>query len=70
MLPPFTWEEEDRRARMAALDALLFHLHGLSEDDAKYILSTFPIVRQQDMAAFGCYRTQDDVLALLSLFNS
>ena len=55
---------------MAALDALLFHLHGLSEDDAKYILSTFPIVRQQDMAAFGCYRTQDDVLALLSLFNS
>ena len=55
---------------MAALDALFFHLYGLSEDDAGYILSTFPIVRQQDMAAFGRYRTQQDVLALLSLFNS
>ena len=47
---------------MAALDALFMHLYGLNEDDAAYILDTFPIVRQQDEAAFGRYRTKDDVL--------
>ncbi len=67
VLPPFTWNDEDRRARMAALDALFFHLYGLGVDDAAYVLDTFPIVRQQDEAAFDRYRTKDDVLALLRL---
>jgi hypothetical protein len=63
--PPFVWSDEDRRLRLAALDGLFMHLYGLNEDDAAYILDTFPIVRDQDMAAFGCYRTKDDVLAQL-----
>jgi len=66
-LPPFVWNDEDRRRRLAALDALFFHLYGLSVDDAAYVLDTFPIVRQQDEAAFGRYRTKEDVLALLEL---
>jgi hypothetical protein len=41
------------------------HLYGLSESDAAYILDTFPIVRDQDTAAFGRYRTKDDVMAQL-----
>ncbi len=61
--PPFVWNDEDRRARLAALDGLFMHVYGLNEDDAAYILDTFPIVREQDIAAFGRYRTQDDVLA-------
>lgn len=61
--PPFVWNDEDRRARLAALDGLFMHLYRLSEDDAAYILDTFPIVREQDTAAFGRYRTKDDVLA-------
>ena len=65
VLPPIMWDDEDRRARMAALDALFMHLYGLNEDDAAYILDTFAIVRQQDEAAFGHYRTKDDVLELL-----
>ncbi len=65
VLPPFVWNDEDRRARLAALDALFMHLYGVSEDDAAYILDTFPIVREQDLAAFGRYRTKDDVLAHL-----
>ena len=63
--PPFVWNDEDRRARLAALDGLFMHLYGLNEDDAAYILDTFPIVREQDTAAFGRYRTQVDVLAQL-----
>ena len=64
--PPFRWNDEDRRARMAALDALFMHLYGLSDEDAAYVLDTFPIVREQDEAAFGRFRTKEDVLEQLS----
>jgi hypothetical protein len=67
VLPPLVWNDEERRARLAALDALFFHLYGLGADDAAYVMDTFPIVRQQDEAAFGRYRTKDEVLALLPL---
>ncbi|MBA2590814.1 MAG: hypothetical protein H0U97_00570 [Gammaproteobacteria bacterium] len=63
--PPFVWDPEDRRQRMARLDALFMHLYGLGEADADYILSTFPIVREKDEAAFGTYRTRDLILAYL-----
>ncbi len=63
--PPFVWNEEDRRTRMAALDALFFHLYGINDADAAYIMDTFPIVREHDTKAFGHYRTKDDVLAQL-----
>ncbi len=70
VLPPFTWNEEDRRRRRAALDALFMHLYGLDAGDAAYVLDSFPIVRQQDEAAFGRYRTKDEVLALLPLLRA
>ncbi|MDQ3270933.1 MAG: Eco57I restriction-modification methylase domain-containing protein, partial [Pseudomonadota bacterium] len=69
VLPPFVWNDEERRTRLAALDALFFYLYGLNADDAAYILDTFPIVREQDTKAFGCYRTKDDVLQYLSFFD-
>ena len=61
--PPFIWNEEKRRHLRARLDALYFHLYGLSRKDAAYILDTFPIVRRHDKTAFGTYRTKDMVLA-------
>ena len=69
VLPPFVWDEEARRARLAALDAVFFYLYGLNAQDAAYILGTFPIVRDQDQKAFGRYRTQDDILQLLPLLT-
>jgi hypothetical protein len=68
VLPPLVWNEEERRARLAALDALFFYLYGLDANDAAYMLDTFPIVSEHDHKAFGCYRTKDDVLKLLGLF--
>jgi hypothetical protein len=70
VLPPFVWNDEERRARMAALDALFFHLYGLGADDAAYIMDTFPIVREQDEKTFGRFRTKEDVLALLPLLSA
>ena len=69
VLPPFVWNEEDRRARLAALDALFFYLYGLNADDAAYMLGTFPIVREQDIKAFGRYRTKEDILAVLAILT-
>lgn len=69
VLPPLMWNEEERRARLVALDALFFYLYGLNADDASYIMSTFPIVREQDEKTFGRYRTRDDVLARLALLG-
>ena len=63
---PFVWDEEERRHLRARLDALYFHLYGLSREDAGYILDTFPIVRREDEAAFGSYRTRDMVLAYMN----
>ncbi len=64
--PTFIWDEEERRHLRARLDALYFHLYGLSRDDADYILSTFPIVQREDEAQFGTYRTRDLVLAYMN----
>jgi hypothetical protein len=66
-LPPFVWDEQERRARMAALDAVFFWLYGLDAVDATYMLGTFPIVREQDTKVFGSYRTQEDILKALAL---
>ena len=64
--PPFIWDEEERRHLRARLDALYFHLYGLSREDAGYVLDTFPIVRRQDDAQFGSYRTRDLILAYMN----
>ena len=62
-LPPFVWDDDDRRRRLAALDGLFLHLYGLGADDAAHVLDSFPILRAQDLATFGHYRSRSDVLA-------
>src|SRR3546814_19648360 len=63
---PFVWDPEDRRHRIARLDALYFNLYGLDRDEAAYVLDTFPIVRDADERAFGRYRTRALVLGYMA----
>ncbi len=67
---PFIWEEENRRHLRARLDALYFHLYDISKKDAKYILGTFPIVREKDENEFGCYRTCDLILSYMDALKA
>lgn len=60
---PFRWDEDDRRHRRARLDALFFNLYGITRTEADYILNQFPIVRDDDEAELGTFRTRDLVLA-------
>ncbi len=68
--PPFAWDAEDRRHRIARLDALFFRLYGLGRDDAAYVMDTFPIVREQDVSAHGRYLTKDLVLAYMNAIDA
>ncbi len=60
---PFAWDPERRLHLRCQLDALYFILYGLSRDEAAEVLDTFPIVKRQDEAAFGRFRTKDLILA-------
>jgi len=51
----------------AKLDALYFHLCGVTDrDDIRYVYSTFPIVERDETAAYGAYRSRDLCLAWTS----
>ena len=64
--PLFSWDDDERRHLRARLDAIYFHLYGLSRDDAGYVLDNFPIVRRDDEKAFGHYRTRALILAYMN----
>ena len=67
VLPPFVWDEDRRLRLRAKLDAVFFHLYGITDrDDARYVYSTFPIVREDEEKAFGRYLTCDLCLAYMN----
>ncbi|MCW8137020.1 MAG: hypothetical protein KIT75_15315 [Planctomycetota bacterium] len=55
-------DDKTSEALRAELDALMFHVYGVSRDDAGYILDSFPIVKRKDEAQFGEYRTKRLIL--------
>ena len=64
---PFVWNDDHRLQLRAKLDAVFFHLYGVTDrDDIRYIYSTFPIVRRQETAAYGKYRSCDLCLAYVN----
>lgn len=59
---PIVWNDEDRAAVRAELDAAMFVLYRIDREDADYMMETFPIVKRKDIAAQGEYRTKRLVL--------
>lgn len=59
--PAFMWNEDRRLHLKAKLDAVYFHLYGITDrDDVRYIYSTFPIVEREEMATWtNTYRSRD-----------
>lgn len=60
--PPYLWEPARRVQLRAELDAAFFHLYGLSRDEVDYVMETFPIVKKNDEAEHGEYRTKRVIL--------
>ncbi len=59
---PFMWDDDRRFVMRAELDALYFHLYGISRDNVDYIMETFPIVKRKDVEKFGSYITKEAIL--------
>jgi hypothetical protein len=65
--PPFRWDEGRRLKLRAKLDAVYFHLYGVTDrDDVRYIYSTFPIMEREEQRAFGRYRSCELCLAYMN----
>jgi hypothetical protein len=65
--PPFKWNELRRLELRAKLDAIYFHLYGITDrDDVRYIYSTFPIVEREETATHGRYLSKDLCLAWMN----
>lgn len=56
------WDLAQRAETRAELDALMFYLYGMGEEDIAYIMNTFPIVKGKDEEKYGEYRTERLIL--------
>jgi hypothetical protein len=69
--PPFAWDERHRLTLRAKLDAIYFHLYGITDrDDFRYIYSTFPIVEREEIDECGHYASRDLCLAWMNALNA
>ena len=59
---PFIWDSERRFQLRCEIDAAFLHLYGISQDDAAYILDTFPVLEKSETREHGEYRTKRVVL--------
>ena len=62
--PPFIWNPERRVQLRCEMDAAFFHMYGISQDDAAYILDTFPVLERSEERTYGEYRTKRVVLEI------
>ena len=68
---PFLWDEERRLHLRAKLDAVFFHLYGVTDrNDACYIFSMFPIVENQEISTYGTYQSRELCLAYMNALES
>ena len=71
VLPPFRWDEDRRLRLRAKLDAVYFHLYGVTDrDNIRYVYSTFPIVERQETQAYGSYRSRELCLAWVNALSA
>jgi hypothetical protein len=72
--PPFRWDSDRRALLKAELDAYFAYLYGLSRDELRYILDpkevmsadypseTFRVLKENEIRAYGEYRTRRFVI--------
>jgi hypothetical protein len=67
VLPPFSWDEDRRRLLQAKLDAVYFHLFGITDrDDVPYIFSTFGVIERDETNVYERFLSRDLCLAWMN----
>ncbi len=59
---PFRWDEVRRMQLRSELDAAFFHLYGLNRRGAEHVLDSFQVLKKNEQARFGEFRTKKLVL--------
>ena len=68
---PYLWDEERRLHLFAKLDAVFFHLYGITDrEDVRYVFSTFPIIANQEADKYGTYKSCELCLAYMNALES
>ncbi|MCY4264992.1 MAG: restriction endonuclease [Gammaproteobacteria bacterium] len=71
VLPPFKWDEKRRLLLRSKLDAIYFHLYGITKrDDIRYVYSTFPVIERQEIKLIGSFRSRDLCLAWFNALSA
>lgn len=68
--PPFVWDEDRRFQLRCELDAAFFHLYGLNQDEAAYVMDTFDKVAANDPRRYGFHRTKCTILNIFQSLHS
>lgn len=66
---PFKWDGESRQKLRWEINGLVAHLYNLNEDDVKYILNQFEIVRDKEKERYGNYRSQEKIIEHLKQYR-
>ena len=68
VLPPIVWDAEERLRLRAKLDAVFFHLYGITDRaDIAYIYSTFPIQERHETRDYDRYMSRDLCLEYINI---
>lgn len=65
--PPFRWIPERREAIRCELDALVFHVYGLTRPEVEHVMDSFFVVRKYDERDHGEFRTKRLILEYYDL---
>jgi hypothetical protein len=58
------WDPARRELIRAELDAAMFHVYGLSREDADFVMETFSTLKRKNEATHGEYRTKRIILEI------
>jgi hypothetical protein len=61
---PYKFSEptgEDREQLRIELEAIIFHLYGLSSEDFEQLFDSFDQIKRKDIDEYGYYRTRDEI---------
>lgn len=65
--PPFKWDEQRRAHLTAKLNAVYFHLYGVTKrDDVSYVFSTFDVLEEDETKTHRRYLSRDLCLAWMN----
>ena len=67
VLPPFQWDDSRRVELRAKLDAIYFHLYGVTKrDDVRYVYSAFQPMERNELKKYGRYLSLELCLAWMN----